>query len=103
MESGFVDGEAELCGDTQKAPILVPLVPDVDPDASPRVERNRLEYCDKIADVFSHGGFSSQFTGAGSIAALLIIGRRGDKGVHFCLQCGQNIDGVTTKDKEWVA
>jgi hypothetical protein len=58
-DSGITHGEAKALGDVEKAAILASLVPNVDPDASPRVEWSFPEYIDTIADVLSHGRFSS--------------------------------------------
>ena len=68
MKSGITHGDAEPCGDAEKPPILRSLVPDVDPNARPRLEWNPPEYLDKIADVLRHR--KSKFTGAGSIISV---------------------------------
>ena len=59
IESGVTHGSDKSGRNAKQFPLLAPLVPDVDPNTAPRVQRNRFEYIDKIADVLSHGRFSS--------------------------------------------
>jgi hypothetical protein len=59
VKSGITHGDAKVFGDVEKAAILASLVPNVDPNARPRFKRNRPEYINEIADVLSHGSFSS--------------------------------------------
>jgi hypothetical protein len=58
IEPGVTHGSDKSFRNAEQFPLLATLVPDVDPNAGPRFERNRPEYINEIADVLSHGRFS---------------------------------------------